>query len=255
MKKILSTLAIAGVATLALASCNGGEQPIKLTVWCSTSDGVSTLFKEKGDAWLKANGYDKVTLDVTPVGEGDAVGKVLEDLDAAADIYCFAQDQLSRAVQGNAIAKVANDYLEDVKTRNSEGGLISGKMGDTLYAYPLTNDNGYVMMYDKSIMQGVDMTDMSAIIAKCNEKKTKFSFNLGNVWYSAAFFFALDENGNRLCTSSWQTDAAGKFTNMIDTFNSDNGLIALMYSSYEGIDDLVTSIFLSIIIILSDIYS
>lgn len=235
MKKILSTLAIAGVATLALASCNG-EQQIKLTVWCSTSDGVSTLFKEKGDAWLKANGYEDVPLEVTPVGEGDAVGKVLEDLDAAADIYCFAQDQLSRAVQGNAIAKVANDYLKDVTDRNSEGGLISGKMGDTLYAYPLTNDNGYVMMYDKSIMQGVDMTDMSAIIAKCTEKKTKFSFNLGNIWYSAAFFFAQDENGNRLCTSSWQTDATGKFTNMIDTFNSDNGLIAL-----KGMNELVSA--------------
>ena len=81
MKKFLSTLAIAGVATLALASCNGGDKTGtaatktgssdkysgKLTVWCSTSDGVSTLFKTKGDAWLKANGYDDVTLDVTPV--------------------------------------------------------------------------------------------------------------------------------------------------------------------------------------------
>ncbi|MBQ2470980.1 MAG: extracellular solute-binding protein, partial [Acholeplasmatales bacterium] len=240
MKKILSTLAIAGVATLALASCGGGNEPQeeayagKLTVWCSTSDGVSTLFKEKGDAWLKANGYDKVTLDVTPVGEGDAVGKVLEDLDAAADIYCFAQDQLSRAVQGNAIAKVANNYLEDVKTRNSEGGLISGRMGDVLYAYPLTNDNGYIMMYDKSVMEGVDMTDMSAVIAKCNATGTKFSFNLGNIWYSAAFFFGLDEKGERLCQSAWQTDATGKFTNMIDTFNSDNGLIAL-----KGMNELV----------------
>ena len=242
MKKILSTLAIAGVATLALASCGGGNEPQeeayagKLTVWCSTSDGVSTLFKEKGDAWLKANGYDKVTLDVTPVGEGDAVGKVLEDLDAAADIYCFAQDQLSRAVQGNAIAKVANNYLNDVNARNSEGGLISGRMGDVLYAYPLTNDNGYIMMYDKSVMEGVDVTDMSAVIAKCNATGTKFSFNLGNIWYSAAFFFALDENGNRLCTSAWQTDATGKFTNMIDTFNSDNGLIAL-----KGMNELASA--------------
>ncbi len=242
MKKILSTLAIAGVATLALASCGGGNEPQeeayagKLTVWCSTSDGVSTLFKEKGDAWLKANGYDKVTLDVTPVGEGDAVGKVLEDLDAAADIYCFAQDQLSRAVQGNAIAKVANNYLNDVNTRNSEGGLISGRMGDVLYAYPLTNDNGYIMMYDKSVMEGVDMTDMSAVIAKCNATGTKFSFNLGNIWYSAAFFFALDEKGERLCTSAWQTDATGAFTNMIDTFNSDNGLIAL-----KGMNELASA--------------
>lgn len=246
MKKILSTLAIAGVATLALASCNGDkptpDKPTeeaysgKLTVWCSTVDGVSTLFKEKGEAWLKANGYENVTLDVTPVSEGDAVGKVLEDLDAAPDIYSFAQDQLSRAVQGNAIAKVANTYLEDVTARNSDGGLISGKMGDTLYAYPLTNDNGYIMMYDKSVMEGVDMTDMTAIIAKCNATNTKFSFNLGDVWYSAAFFFSLDENGERLCTSAWQTDSNGKFTNMIDNFNSDNGLIAL-----KGMDELVSA--------------
>ena len=250
MKKFLSTLAIAGVATLALASCNGGDKTGtattktgssdkysgKLTVWCSTSDGVSTLFKTKGDAWLKANGYDNVTLDVTPVGEGDAVGKVLEDLDAAADIYCFAQDQLSRAVTGNAIAKVANAYLDDVKARNSEGGLISGTVGSDLYAYPLTNDNGYIMMYDKSVFEGVDMTDMTAIIEKCEDAGKNFSFNLGNIWYSAAFFFAQDENGERLCNSSWQTDSDGKFTAMIDTFNSDNGLIAM-----KGMYELLSS--------------
>lgn len=250
MKKILSTLAIAGVATLALASCNGdkptptgtGDKPTeeaysgKLTVWCSTSDGVSTLFKEKGEAWLKANGYENVTLDVTPVSEGDAVGKVLEDLDAAPDIYCFAQDQLSRAVTGNAIAKVPNTYLADVNARNSQGGLTSGTVGETLYAYPLTNDNGYIMMYDKSVMEGVDMTDMTAIIAKCNATGTKFSHKVGDIWTGASFFFALDEEGNRLCTSAWQTDSTGKFTNMIDTFNSDNGLIAL-----KGMNELVSA--------------
>lgn len=248
MKKFLSTLAIAGVATLALASCNGGDATTtksggssdkytgKLTVWCSTSEGVSTLFKAKGEAWLKANGYDGVTLDVTPVSEGDAVGKVLEDLDAAADIYCFAQDQLSRAVTGNAIAKVANAYLDGVKSRNSEGGLISGTVGDTLYAYPLTNDNGYIMMYDKSVFEGVDMTDMTAIIEKCEDAGKNFSFNLGNIWYSAGFFFAQDENGERLCNSSWQTNAEGKFTGMIDTFNSDNGLIAM-----KGMYELLSS--------------
>ena len=60
MKKFLSTLAIAGVATLALASCNNSTKTGtgatkassdkyegKLTVWCSTSDGVSTMFKTK----------------------------------------------------------------------------------------------------------------------------------------------------------------------------------------------------------------
>jgi arabinogalactan oligomer/maltooligosaccharide transport system substrate-binding protein len=260
MKKFLSTLAIAGVATLALASCGGTNDPAtktgatgtgtpttttgggnntttgspsgdlyegKLTVWCSTSDGVAELFKEKGDAWLAANGYTGVTLEVTPVGEGDAVGKVMEDVEVAADVYCFAQDQLARAVTGGAIAKVPNLFLDDVKTRNSEGGLISGTVGDTLYAYPLTNDNGYIMMYDKSVMEGVDMTDMSAIIAKCNETDTNFSFNLGNIWYSAGFFFAQDEEGNRLCSSSWGTDSNGKFISMIDTFKSDNGLIAV----------------------------
>ena len=248
MKKFLSTLAIAGVATLALASCNGGDATTtkgggssdkytgKLTVWCSTSEGVSTLFKTKGEAWLKANGYDGVTLDVTPVSEGDAVGKVLEDLDAAADIYCFAQDQLSRAVTGNAIAKVANAYLDGVKSRNTTGGLISGTVGDTLYAYPLTNDNGYIMMYDKSVFEGVDMTDMTAIIEKCEDAGKNFSFNLGNIWYSAGFFFAQDEAGKRLCTSEWTTDDEGKFTGCVDTFDSDNGLIAM-----KGMYELLSS--------------
>jgi arabinogalactan oligomer/maltooligosaccharide transport system substrate-binding protein len=78
------------------------------------------------------------------------------------------------------------------------------------------------MYYDKSVFSGVDMNSMEAIIAKCEETKTLFSFDIGgNGWYIASFFFATG------CQSNWTMDESGKFTSVDDTYNSEAGLVAL----------------------------
>ena len=52
MKKVLSTIAIAGVATLALASCTKKKE--KLTIWVSDSDGVKELTQQQVKSFKKA---------------------------------------------------------------------------------------------------------------------------------------------------------------------------------------------------------
>ena len=236
MKKFVSTLALAGVTTLALASCG----PNAIKIWCSEVEGVSTAFKEAVDTYVKEN---EITLpvEVVQMSEGEAAGNVLNDVDTAADIYCFAQDNLARLVSNNGIVPVSDSYADDVKRRNDDVSVKCSTVGDVLYAYPLTSDNGYIMMYDKSVMQGVDMTNLEDIIKKCEETSTNFSFELTNAWYLASFFFAQDDQGAALCEDSWTADSDGNFTSYVDTFNTDNGLIALkgLYNtikskSYKG---------------------
>lgn len=220
MKKFLSTLAVAGVAVTALASC-GGKEEIK--IWVSESEGVVEATLPRVKEYLESQGKkpDDYKITVAGVGEGDAASNVLSAFDSAADIYCFAQDQLARLVQKNAIIQVNQNHVADVKSRNDELSIKCATVGDKLYAYPLTSDNGYCMFYNKKTMEGVDMTKLEDIIAKCESSKTNFAWNLGNVWFSAGFFFGTG------CESSWTTNEKGEFTAMKDTFNSDNGLIAM----------------------------
>ncbi|MGN0814130.1 MAG: extracellular solute-binding protein [Candidatus Coproplasma sp.] len=169
---------------------------------------------------------------IEAVGEGEAATQMTTDVEAGADIYCFAQDQFARLVQAGALSKLGKYSAEAVTSDNSASTVSAAMSGDTLYAYPLTADNGYFMYYDKSIITDEShLTSMEALIADCEANKVYFAFELEtSAWYNAAFFFATG------CKSEWQTDDNGKFVSVNDTYNSANGLIAV-----KGMKKLVSS--------------
>ena len=111
MKKFVSTLALAGVATLALASCG----PNSIKIWCSEVKGVQEAFKEAVEKYTKEHEVS-LPIEVITHSEGKAVGDVLSDVDTAPDIFCFAQDGLARLVANNGIVPVTEEYAEDVRT-------------------------------------------------------------------------------------------------------------------------------------------
>ena len=156
---------------------------------------------------------------------------MLTDVQAGADIFCFAQDQFARLVQGGALAKLDAESAAVVKAANDQGVVGAATSGDELYAYPLTADNGYFMYYDKSVIPDADVDSLEALIADCEAAGKFFSFEVNTgAWYTASWFFGTG------CVSEWETDSDGNFISVNDTFNSANGLIAV-----KGMKKLVDS--------------
>lgn len=226
-KKMLLTSVLASSVLVGLAACPKKAPGTKVTLWVSEVDGVAALTKQQVEAFAKAEG---VNLDVTVEGitEADSATKMLTDVEAGADIYCFAQDQFARLVQGGALSKLGKAAGEEVTANNNAGTVAAAKSGDDLYAYPLTSDNGYFMYYDKSVITNEEhLTDVAALVADCEAAGKNFSMEFETSgWYLASWFFSVDKDGKRLCDSEWTTDSEGKFTAVRDTFNSDNGVIA-----------------------------
>ena len=170
---------------------------------------------------------------VEPVSEADAATQMITDVEAGGDIFCFAQDQFARLVQAGALAKLGVKAAETVTAQNDAGTVAAATSGDTLYAYPLTSDNGYFMYYDKSVIPEEDVDSLEKLIADCEAAQKYFAFEQQtSAWYLASFFFATG------CKSEWTTDDAGAFISVNDTFNSENGLIAA-----KGLKKLVDSPF------------
>ena len=169
---------------------------------------------------MKANpqfaGY---TVTVEAVGEGDAAGNVITDVEASADIYGFAQDQIARLVSAGALEEVAPENIDAVKNGNDAGAVGAATVGDTLYAYPLTSDNGYFLYYDKSVVK--DPSTLEGIIADCEAAGKNFYMEINSGWYNTAFFFGTG------CQLSYDTDDTGKFTACNIDYVSDKGLVAL----------------------------
>lgn len=192
-----------------------GSGEIKIWVPDAVTGVTETLCNSFFEAHPEMNGY---TVKIEPMGEGDAAGNVITDVEAAPDLYAFAQDQMARLVTAGALTTINGDYATFVQESNDKDAAAAAKVGNEVYAFPLTSDNGYFMYYDKSVI--TDPTSLDQIIADCEAAGKNFYFDTGS-WYQTAFFFATG------CELSFETDEKGNFTSIKNTYASENGLKAL----------------------------
>ena len=217
MKKIL-TLVLAFALALALCGAAFAEgYSGDLKVW--VADAAVDFTNAQIDAFKAANpDYANMNVTVEAVGEGDAASKVITDVSAAADIFGFAQDQLARLVAAGAVEVVEPGNAEIVKAENDAGAVAAVTMGEEMYAYPLTSDNGYFLYYDKSVV--TDPSTLEQILADCEAAGKSFYMELNSGWYQTAFFFGAG------CTLTYDSDNDGNLTKCNVDYASENGLKA-----------------------------
>lgn len=216
------------------------EGTVKLTVWASEEDqeftqGLIDSFKTL---------YPDVTFDITlgAKSEADAKDDVLADVEAAPDVYAFADDQILELVNGGALQEVANTYTYDVKNENLAGSVEAATIDGKLYAYPMTADNGYFMYYDKSVLSESDVESLDAMTATADKAGKKVAMIVSDAWYNYSFFkgagydVTLNEDGvTNNCT--WNAEGATDVAQAIIDLGKNKG-----FESVKEDADIVTGI-------------
>ena len=173
-------------ANLVDVSMFGEEDNISLKVWCAHK--ATGLVEKQIEEFKKAYPEKKFeNIEVVAVGEGDAGTQMLNDASTAADVFSFASDQLNKLVGAKVIAPVA--FTKAVTEMNAETTVEAGTLDGTLYAYPQTNDNGYYLVYDKSVVSEDKTGKLEDILAACKDAGKKFIFDSGNGFYSCTYAF------------------------------------------------------------------
>lgn len=193
-----------------------GSGDIKIWVAENVVDFTKQVVDEYIGSHSALSGY---TATVEPVGEGDAATNMITDVQAGADIYGFAQDQLARLVAAGALEEVAPENADAIKAANDEGSVAAATVGDVLYAYPETSDNGYFLYYDKSVV--TDPTSLDKIVEGCEKAGKSFYMEINSGWYQPAFFFGAG------CTLGYETDTDGNFTKANVDYANEKGVSAL----------------------------
>lgn len=159
---------------------------VTLTVWASEED--QDLTTQLLDEFKET--YSDVTFDITLGAESESTAKdtVLTDVEAAADVYAFADDQINQLVQAGALQEVVTSYTFDVATENAAGAVEAASVDGKLYAYPMTADNGYFMFYDSSIFTEDDVQSLEKMIEVADAAGKKIAMDISNGWYIYAFF-------------------------------------------------------------------
>ncbi len=177
MKKFLALACAAAMSATLLVGCGGGNdnqgdsqsegpQAVKLTVWCPQNQVDTGIMEKQQAAFAEAN-KDKwtITWETNVIGEDVAKENVLRDVEAAGDVFFFANDQIVELVNAGALAKLGGTAKEMVESTMAESVVNTAKVGEDLYGIPFTH-NTYFMYYDKTLLSEDDVKTIEGIVGK-----------------------------------------------------------------------------------------
>lgn len=218
MKKLLATLLASTMALSAMAglvACGGdggsGDENV-ITVWAPEnslgSEADGTGYRGMIAGWKEANPqYAKYDVKFVAKGEGDVDGAIGNNAKAAAEIFFFASDHYKALVDKKALQPLTTEYVTEVHARDVQGTYeFVTDNANNLYAFPATNDNGFFLWYNDSILDATDVLTLDAMLAKCKETNTHINFPYDNSWYSASFLFGLGCEFNFDAEGHYQAD-------------------------------------------------
>ncbi len=218
MRKFLAFIlsAVMMLSLFSFASAEGFSGEVKIWV----ADNMVELTKAKVEEFKAAHPeYAGLTALVEPVGEGTAATNMITDVEGGADIFGFAQDQLARLVGAGALVELSPENAEIVAAENDGGSVAAVTLGDLMYAYPMTSDNGYFLYYDKSVV--TDPSTLEGVLAQVEAAGKKFYMEINSGWYQTAFFFGAG------ATLTYDVDNDGNLVKANIDYASDKGVAAL----------------------------
>ena len=174
------------------------KQDVALRMWGAEEDQamlqgmIDTFVAEYADV---AN----ITVELGVESESTAKDTVLTDIEAAADVFAFASDQITDLVNAGALLNIdsmdgalqayAGKSVADVKAANASGSVDAASVDGTLYAYPMTADNGYFLYYDSTVVSAEDVKSWDTLLAAAEAGGKKAGMTIASGWYNAGFFY------------------------------------------------------------------
>ncbi len=204
--KKIAAVAVAAAMTLSLAACGSKtgtpstteKQDVTLTMWGAEED--QKMLQGMIDSFIAKYG-DKANFNIQLGVESESTAKdvVLTDIEAAADVYAFASDQLPDLVNAGALLCIddmdgalksyAGKGVADVKAANASGSVDAASYNNKFYAFPMSADNGYFLYYDSKLVSAEDIKTWDSLLAAAGKAGKKVGMTFASGWYNASFFY------------------------------------------------------------------
>ncbi|MCI8841047.1 MAG: extracellular solute-binding protein [Oscillibacter sp.] len=194
MKKYRFLLLSLG-ALLCLSACGkeapppGDVNPVKenveLTVWGAEED--EALLQEIFASFQSHYaGEADFRITYQPQSESHCKDALLEDLEGGADVFAFADDQVAALAAAGGLDPIENP--DGVRAANLSAAVDAASVDGTLYAYPLTADNGYFLYYNKAYFSEEDVQTLDRMLEIAAESGRLAVMDWSSAWYVYSFF-------------------------------------------------------------------
>lgn len=160
---------------------------IKLTIWSPAEDqnqemggwltSMCDRFNDEHSEW-------NIEFTYGVCAEGEAASLLSQDVEAGADLYLYANDNLPALLSVGAVSRLGGQTLSYVEENMDEDMVASVTYNEAVYGIPYTS-NTWFMYYNKNILSEEDVESLESML-----KKTKVAFPLTNSWYLPSFYLA-----------------------------------------------------------------
>ena len=180
---LVTSLAVTGLT--GCGSGNDGKESVRLMVWSPQGDQsvdqgqwlqtCCNAFAEEHPEW-------DITFVYGVADEASSAGQVSQDAEASADVFLYANDNLTTMTDADALVKFGGKYREEIEATNSQTSLDSVTKDGEIYGVPFAI-NTWFLFYDKSVFSEEDVKNLDAML-----EKGVVSFPFTNSWYLPAFY-------------------------------------------------------------------
>lgn len=228
-RKHVRPAVLAFAAAAVLTGCGSADDAsaegrVSIRVWGAEED--QTLLAELIDGFEAEHPDVDFDIQLGVESESTAKDTILTDVEAAADVFAFASDQIYDLVNADALADLA-DYeaayeryldrsLDDIRAANSESSVEAATVNGNFYAFPMAGDNSYFLFYDSNVISEEQAQSWDGILdaAQAAGKKAGMVFSSG--WYNASFFygagFMTDLNEDGTTAIDWNGVSSGGYS-------------------------------------------
>lgn len=220
MKKKILAFLMAAVTCFSLTACsdsnpnsgnsNTGSTPanpgnsgggdsdkvINLTLWGPEED--QAFLTELVGRFKNQYSDKNFNIKIGVSSEADTKDTLLTDVSAGADVFAFANDQLTPLINAGALADLdsLNDALkgvtgksvDDIKAQNAPGSVDAAMKDGKLYAFPLGAGNNYFLYYDKSKISDDDVKTWDGLLDAAGKAGKQVGHVLNSGWWNGGFF-------------------------------------------------------------------
>jgi arabinogalactan oligomer/maltooligosaccharide transport system substrate-binding protein len=235
-KKLMFSVLGLPLLLVACAAVPSETGPIKLKIWGPNQE--QNFLQAKAEEFKTANPSLNIEFEFAAVGEPELKSVLTLDIAGGADVFAFPDDQLQDLVTAGALSPV-QQFRTDVIARNIDWSVNLAKIGETVYAYPNTADNGIFMYYDKRHITAEQMTSLDSILAVAQAKNSSIVIDPMGGW-AMSMWFATSGNiswnaATRQQTIDWNNTAGlNSAKGMFDAYASnriirDQGLMPTLF--------------------------
>lgn len=215
MKKKVAYLGLTALCLGALAACgssnkknNTDAEHVKINIWATAKE--EAVIKTVVDKYNAANPNNKFTYKFSAVAEGDCGTTLSKDptVEGAPALFLVADDHIPSLVSKDIVSEIKGSRKDKVVNNTLSPAVAGATYNDKLWGYPVTNDNGYFLWYNKSALTDTQLGSLEDLLAAAKKAGKHVLMDVPNGWYVNSFFMSPEACG--LSSLAWHTDAEGK---------------------------------------------